>query len=150
MRRTMFVTDLAKDVDTLAWLHRNSFPSDPIPDWGAGSWWLMKDNGKPIAFIGIEPVKSWPGSIYLNRVGVLTEYRGQGIQGFLMTKVEKAAKMAGYQRIISTTYENPASANNFIARGYKTYTPTAKWGAAGTIYWLKELNTPFLSGRNKD
>ena len=130
--------DLSKDLDTLIWLHRHCFPSDPMPDWSNGSWWITREEGKPIAFIGLEPVKTWLEALYLSRVGVVTTFRGKGLQKALMRKVEIAAKGL-YKYMISSTYNNPASANNFIRRGYLTYLPQVEWGAAGTIYWIKEL-----------
>ena len=138
-RRTVFVTNYADSIATLDWIHRNTFPSDVIPDWGNGSWWLMKDGTRTIAFIGAEPVKSWPKAMYLSRVGVVSDYRGKGIQKYLMQKVERAAREAGFTHIISSTLDNPPSANNFIKCGYKTYMPAGPWGYAGTVYWTKEL-----------
>jgi GNAT superfamily N-acetyltransferase len=130
--------DLAKHVDHLEWIHMHCFPSDDRPDWSVGTWWITWDNKKPVAFIGIEPVKSWKEAVYISRVGVVKEHRGKGIQAFLMSKVVRAS--AGFfDYMISSTYENPASANSFIKCGFKTYLPEVPWGAAGTIYWSKEI-----------
>ncbi len=136
----MLVTKLSENLDKLEWLHRNCFPSDVMPDWGVGTWWITWEDDKPIAFVGVEPVKSWPGAVYLNRVGVVASHRGKGLQNFLMSKIEKAARESGYQTVISSTYENPSSANNFIRRRYKTYLPAGRWGAPGTVYWFKNLD----------
>lgn len=130
--------DFSKNLADLEWLHLHCFPSDAMPDWGAGSWWITWEDKKPIAFVGVEPVESWPGSVYISRVGVVQQHRGKGLQAFLISRVEKAAKGL-YDRIITTTYENPHSANNFIRRGFKTYMPQTMWGAPGTIYWIKEI-----------
>lgn len=128
--------DLGKHLDKLVWLHRHCFPSDVMPEWSDGSWWITWEDGKPIAFIGVEPVKSWKESLYISRVGVVQEHQGKGLQRLLMNKVCKAAQGL-YSFVISSTYENPASANNFIRCGFKTYLPQYPWGAAGTIYWIK-------------
>lgn len=130
--------DVAKHLDKLEWLHRHCFPKDPIPDWSVGSWWITWEEGKPIAFIGVEPVQSWKESLYISRVGVVASHRGKGLQSRLMSKVCTAAKGL-YKWVISTTFENPASANNFIRCGFTTYLPATSWGAAGTIYWIKEI-----------
>ena len=130
--------DLGKHLDTLVWLHRHCFPADEMPDWSLGTWWITWEDGKPIAFIGLEPVKSWSKTIYISRVGVVTSFRGRGLQAFLMKKVCLAAKGI-YERVISSTCENPASANSFIKCKFKTYLPQIPWGAAGTVYWIKEL-----------
>jgi GNAT superfamily N-acetyltransferase len=135
------ITRVADSIDTLNWIHRNTFPSDVIPEWARGSWWVTRDadTKRAVAFVGVEPVESWPMAMYLSRVGVVEDYRGKGIQRFLMKKVEQAARSAGFTHIISSTLENPPSANNFIKCGYKTYLPESPWGYAGTIYWTKEL-----------
>ena len=136
MRTTQ--ADLGKHLDTLVWLHRHCFPADPMPEWADGSWWITWEDGRPVAFVGVEPVKSWPKTIYISRVGTVVSHRGKGLQRRLMNKVVKAAEGL-YERVISSTYENPASANNFIRCGFVTYLPQVAWGAPGTIYWIKEL-----------
>ena len=130
--------DFRKHLDQLEWIHRHCFPSDEIPDWSVGTWWIMWEDKKPIAFIGLEPVKSWKEAVYISRVGVISEKRGKGLQVFLMDKVVKAS-VGFFDHVISSTYENPASANSFIRCGFKTYAPAVPWGAAGTIYWIKDI-----------
>jgi hypothetical protein len=41
--------------------------------------------------------------------------------------------------IITDTSDNPSSANNLIACGYRIYRPTDPWGFNHTIYWTKDL-----------
>jgi hypothetical protein len=41
--------------------------------------------------------------------------------------------------IITDTSDNPSSANNLIACGYRIYRPTEPWGFNHTIYWTKDL-----------
>lgn len=137
--KTRHVDDLDKYISKLEWLHLHCFPSDEMPCWPIGSWWITWEDDKPIAFIGIEEVESYPGAIYISRVGVVQSKRGKGIQAFLMNKVVKAAASTGYKAVISSTYENPPSANSFIKCKFKTYLPAVPWGAAGTIYWIKYL-----------
>lgn len=131
--------DTVKHLAKLEWLHLHCFPADPIPDWSVGTWWITWEDGQPIAFIGVEPVASWKEAIYISRVGVVQEHRGKHLQVKLMNKVVKAAE-GFYEAVISSTYENPASANSFILCGFKTYLPAVCWGAAGTIYWVKEMS----------
>lgn len=139
LMKTLHVSDLGKLKHRLEWLHLHCFPSDQMPDWSIGSWWITWDENRPVAFIGVEEVASYPKCLYISRVGVVASKRGQGLQSFLMNKVVKGAKLTGYTTVISTTYENPASANNFIRCKFKTYTPQSAWGAPGTIYWIKSL-----------
>jgi GNAT superfamily N-acetyltransferase len=130
--------DLVRHLHNLEWLHLHCFPSDTFPDWSAGTWWISFEDKKPIAFIGVEPVKSWKEAVYISRVGVVQEHRGKGLQKFLMNKVVQASS-GFFDYVISTTLENPASANSFIGCGFKTYLPAVPWGFAGTIYWTKEI-----------
>lgn len=130
--------DLHKHLQHLQQLHTHCFPGDVVPDWGAAVWWITWDQGEPVAFIGVEPVESWKDALHILRVGVLESRRGRGLQAFLMRKVLKHA-LGMFTHVISSTYENPASANNFIRCKFKTYLPNYLWGASGTIYWIKEL-----------
>ena len=128
---------LCKHLNNLEWLHLHCFPGDLKPDWSIGTWWITWEGPNPVAFIGLEPVPSWKQAIYISRVGVVQHRRGEGLQASLMNKVVKAS--AGFfDHVISSTYENPASANSFIRCGFKTYLPAVPWGAAGTIYWVKD------------
>lgn len=116
-------------------LHTLVFPSDHMPTWHAsGLSWLVYDGDDPVAFLYAEPVSDdmW----YFSRVGVMPGARGRGLQGRLMALMEKALR--GHL-IVSSTYENPPSANRFVERRWKTYMPAGPWGAAGTIYWYKDL-----------
>jgi hypothetical protein len=42
------------------------------------------------------------------------------------------------QVLVSTTYLNPASANNFVREKWLTYLPAYPWGSPNTIYWRKD------------
>lgn len=127
------------DLETLRALHALTFPADPHENYSAGLWWLVLDGVDPVGFAGLRTARTDPRAAYFCRAGVLPSHRGLGIQGRLIRTRLAAAKKAGYARVITTTYENPASANNLIRAGFLTYLPKAPWGAAGTIYWLKSL-----------
>jgi GNAT superfamily N-acetyltransferase len=120
-------------------LQKETFPSDSKVACIEGFWWLATEDGRPVGFACMTDVATWPGSGYLSRVGVMPSHRGKGIQRKLMRACEGKAKRLGWERMISTTYNNPPSANNFIKLGYRTYEPASRWGYADTIYWLKEL-----------
>lgn len=125
----------------LAWFQLETLPVDPVVEPDQGYWWIAYLGKEPIGFIGFTDYRDWPKTGYLSRVGVLSNYRGYGLQKRLMARCERGAKALGYLRMISTTYCNPPSANSFIAREWRTYEPTARWGAVETIYWIKELST---------
>jgi GNAT superfamily N-acetyltransferase len=123
----------------LTWLQSHLFPSDPALDVHTGHWWIAREDGAPVAFAALLPVSSWSETGYMARCGVLPAFRGQGLQRKLLAHREAYARRLGMLRVITTTYDNPASANNLIRSGYLTYRPQQKWGAANTIYWLKTL-----------
>jgi hypothetical protein len=56
-----------------------------------------------------------------------------------MRAIEREARRTYRSAVISTTYSNPPSANNFIRLGYRMYSPQAPWGCDGTCYWIKPL-----------
>lgn len=123
-------------------IHTLTFPSDDPPRWRSDGWaWVAyvedDDEERPVAFLYAEPQAD--GSWYFSRVGVLAEARGQGLQRQLMQRLEQYAKRAGVKVLISTTYQNPLSANNFVREQWMTYLPAFPWGAPDTIYWWKDL-----------
>ncbi len=120
-------------------LQKETFPSDGKVACIDGYWWIAFDGNIAAGFACMTDVSSWAKSGYISRVGVLPSYRGKGLQRRLMRCCEAKAKRLGWDRIISTTYSNPASANNFIAMRYRTYLPQSPWGAPDTIYWVKTL-----------
>lgn len=118
----------------LSALHTLIFPSDHMPRWRAdGIAWLVYDGEDAVGFLYAEPAhECW----YFSRVGVMPAARGRGLQGELMARLEAWAKREK-QTLISTTYQNPASANNFVRRQWMTYLPALPWGSPDTIYWWK-------------
>lgn len=124
---------------TIKAMHTLTFPSDIHEDYEVGDWWLAFDGADPVAFAGSKDVSSAAGWSYFSRVGVLPGYRGRGLQGRFMRAIEAHARKSGKSAVISTTFDNPPSANNFVRRGYRMYSPEQPWGATGTCYWLKSL-----------
>lgn len=141
MRTRLVDASLPEHATALAWLQAQTLPGDVAADTSIGHWWLTHDDGIPVAYAGMQAAPSWPGTAYVARVGVIAKCRGKGLQRKLLKTLEKKARELGIQRLITTTYQNPFSANNFIRCGYMTYEPQRYWGADGTIYWLKELAT---------
>lgn len=125
--------------DTLRQLHAECLPDDVHEDYSEGHWWVATEGGKAVGFAGVRPSRSWPQAAYLSRAGVLPSHRGQGLQRRLIRVRVALAKRQGFTHCITTTFENPASANNLIREGFLTYLPATPWGAEGTIYWIKRL-----------
>lgn len=124
--------------DTLQALHTLTFPSDAAPLWrsDAGAW-ITYDGLDPVAFLYAEP--QLDGSLYFSRVGVMPSARGKGLQRTLMRRMVKDGKARGFKTFVSTTYQNPPSANNFVKEQWMTYNPATPWGAPDTIYWRKDV-----------
>lgn len=100
-----------------------------------GAWWILKDGDKSAAYAGIVPSARAALGGYLSRSGVLTAYRGHGIQKRLIKARLAYAKLLGWSEIVTDTTNNPASSNSLIACGFKLYSPEKPWGYAHANYW---------------
>lgn len=129
--------------DALRELHHQCFgDAAPQIDPERGFWWLAftTDAGRELAgFCGLTPTFSDASLGYLKRAGVLRPYRGQGLQRRFVRVREAKAKRIGMRGIVTDTTDNPPSANNLIACGYRIYDPPQPWGFSNTIYWSKDL-----------
>lgn len=115
------------------------FPSDTLFPIENAKWWVVLDDDKPVGFAGLVLDYRWLDCGYLCRAGVLSSYRGQGIQKRLLRVREAYARRQGWKWLITNTYHNYASANSLISQGYKLYEPTHKLWAKGTLHWRKKL-----------
>lgn len=134
--------DADDELDTLTELHQATFgPGEaPMADFSEGHWWIAYTHREaPAAFLGIKQAILGPDVGYFNRVGVLPEYRGYGLQQRLMRAMQNKARRVGWSRIVTDTRENPHSANNIIRAGYRLFEPAKPWGLAGTLYWTKDF-----------
>ncbi len=123
--------EVLREHATLVALHTLTFPGDEQPEWNPdGVAWITYDGADPVAFLYAEPMldESW----YFSRVGVMPAARGQRLQRKLMRLMQ--LRLAD-KVLVSTTYRNPASANNFVREQWMTYLPAAPWGSPDTIYW---------------
>lgn len=129
--------------DILTVLHKLTFFDEaPLPNLDEGHWWIGYRGNKslePVSFASIIPSDRYPRTGYFKRVGVLSAHRGQRLQARHMRAIEARAKRNGWSRIISDTTDNPHSANNFIATGYRILTPEFPWAFPRSIYWTKHL-----------
>jgi GNAT superfamily N-acetyltransferase len=122
-------------------LHELTFGNTaPQIDPESGWWWIVYDGRELAGFCGLMPATGTAGYAYFNRVGVLAQHRGNGLQKRLMRAMEAKARKLGFVAIVSdTTSDNPASANNMIACGYRLYWPEVPWALSYSIYFRKEL-----------
>lgn len=126
--------EIGPSIPVLSALHTLTFPGDEEPKWNLfGRAWIVRDGPDPVAFLYADPQadESW----YFSRVGVMPAARGKGLQRKLMRLMQRelADKV-----LVSTTYRNPASANNFVREQWMTYLPAEPWGSPDTIYWRKD------------
>lgn len=120
-------------------LHAATFPEDDEPDWETGTWWLVFDECHAVAFAGLTPSQQFSDCAYLVRAGVLAAWRGRGLQRRLLRVRERHARAAGYNWLVTATYNNLPSSNSLIAAGYRLYEPSRPWLAKGALYWRKQL-----------
>lgn len=129
-----------KNVQELLYaLQLEILPSDTPTVTDKGWWWIMYDGSLPIGFCGMYKSTTWANTGYLCRAGISPGYRGKGLQKRLIRVRERRARVLGWTHLVTDTYENPASANNLIACGYRNYIPRTPWGAEGVNYWIKRL-----------
>ncbi|MGH6715887.1 MAG: phage terminase large subunit [Bradyrhizobium sp.] len=128
--------------ETLADLHRLTFfESAPVPAFDWGHWWLTFREDQPVAFAGLIPSTRARNAGYFCRVGVVRKHWGHALQLRLMRTIEARARRNGWERIVSDTTDNVASANNFIRAGYRLYRPQSPWGWPDTLYWQKVIGS---------
>ncbi len=132
---------LPRDLKVLKAMNTLTFPADSEPNWKGINplAWIVYDGEDPVAFLYAHAFANEPHVMYFSRVGVMPAARGKGLQRHLMKLLVTGAKRAGIKTLISTTYVNPPSANNFVREQWMTYNPESPWGCSDTIYWRKEL-----------
>ena len=127
--------------DLLRSLHDETFgDTAPQIDPDRGWWWIATDGRELAGFCGLTPTYADPNNVgYLKRAGVRLSHRGQGLQRRFVRVREAQARRVGFSTLVSDTSDNPSSANNLIACGYRIYRPAEPWGFNHTIYWYKDL-----------
>jgi GNAT superfamily N-acetyltransferase len=126
--------------EELGVLQKKCLPFDSPFNTTTGWWWIVYDSlNLPCAFGGLVPSVRWGDTGYLCRAGVLSGYRGQGIQKKLIRARVRQARALGWRWLITDTYLNPASSNSLITCGFKLFEPSKPWGATGTLFWRLKL-----------
>jgi GNAT superfamily N-acetyltransferase len=105
-----------------------------------GHWWLVRTWERSIVgFAGMVPMIPFQHTGYLKRAYILPEHRGKGLQIKLMRLREAKARDLGWTTLVGECSQNPPSEANFIKAGFEVCDPEQKWGAAGSIYFVKRL-----------
>jgi GNAT superfamily N-acetyltransferase len=123
----------------LSVLQKKCLPYDTPYDANHGYWWIATQDGISCGFAGLVYSSWWSDCGYLVRCGVLADYRGQGLQKKFIRVRIRQAKALGLKWLITSTYDNPASANSLISCGFKMFNPTNPWMTKHTSYWRLKL-----------
>jgi predicted acetyltransferase len=126
-------------LDKLSVLQKKCLPSDKPYDTNNGYWWIATKDGVDCGFAGLVYSSRWSDCGYLVRCGVVADHRGFGLQKKFIRVRIRQAKALGLNWLITSTYDNPASANSLIACGFKMFNPSKPWMAAHTSYWRLKL-----------
>jgi len=132
--------DLPEIVDLLTLLQKTCLPHDKIYPLTKGYWYVaFSETGEAVGFGGIVPSSRWSDTMYMCRAGVTRAHQGQGLQKRLIRKRIKVARALGMNWVITDTNENPASANNLIATGFKMFEPSEPWSFKTALYWKHRI-----------
>ena len=104
-----------------------------------GTWWVVREAGREVAFAGLRPSVRWDRTGYLALAGVLPAARGHGLQKRLTRLRLAECRRQGWQWAITDTLDNPASACSLISCGFRPYHPAVTWAAQRSTYWRKRL-----------
>jgi predicted acetyltransferase len=123
----------------LSQLQKKCLPYDKTYDTNHGYWWIASQDGVDCGFAGLVYSSRWADCGYLVRCGVVADHRGFGLQKKFIRVRIRQAKALGLNWLITSTYDNPASANSLISCGFKMFNPTNPWMAKNTSYWRLKL-----------
>jgi len=123
----------------LSVLQKICLPFDKPYDTTSGYWWIAIKNGVDIGFAGLVHSSRWTDCCNLIRAGVVPDHRGQGLQKKFIRVRIRQAKALKMNWIVTSTYDNPASANSLIACGFKMFDPSVPWMTLHTSYWRLKL-----------
>lgn len=123
----------------LSVLQKKCLPNDKPYDTTSGYWWIAIKNGVDIGFAGLVHSSRWTDCCNLVRAGVVPDHRGQGLQKKFIRVRIRQAKALKMNWIVTSTYDNPASANSLIACGFKMFDPSVPWMTRHTSYWRLKL-----------
>ena len=132
-----------KNAKIIRTLEQACFPADEPYDISGSIWWVAKVGDFPIAYAGLKPLPMEPEIGFLCRAGVLSNYRGHGLQRKFLKAREREAKKIGIKQLITyTVVDNYPSIVNLISQGYRFYSPANPWAgkeAKSVLYFYKTL-----------
>jgi GNAT superfamily N-acetyltransferase len=118
------------------------FPEDHRVNVDGALWWIVWHGKEAVGYAGLRPCQlpCNEGVGFLNRVGVVAEHRGHGLQKRLIRVRESAARSYGMTELVTYCMGwNCASVNSLISCDYKFYRPETRYGGADAVYLRKTL-----------
>jgi hypothetical protein len=148
----VFFTFVAKnnldEIRWLRWLDAEIFPNDNPAVVGTANWFLGWHNKQAVAFCGWKPHLldiDLVGFHY--RSGVLTDYRGHGLQKTMVELRETEMRRSNLKVAVTyTEVYSAASMTSLINCGYRPYTANEKTALCDLhkyqrmVHWRKNLN----------
>jgi ribosomal protein S18 acetylase RimI-like enzyme len=101
-------------------------------------WWVVYDNKDIVGYAGYQKSVNYNNTAYLCRSGILSKYRGLGLQRKLIKSRLRDICINGYSAAITDTTNNIYSSNNLIKCGFTLFIPKYFWGFNQTLYWRRE------------
>lgn len=120
------------DLDDILAMDRACFPYDAPAFSGDGvTWWLADGAG----YVGAYRSTIIPETLYMHRVGVLPEARGQHLSERLVRCVTRlAARTEGCAGVVTDTC-SPAMANALYRCGWRLFEPPWPWSLPRSVYF---------------
>jgi GNAT superfamily N-acetyltransferase len=128
------------DVSTVEYLHSLLFPDADweSPDQGNVYWLVRDEDRKPVGFCSCRPSIERKDTVFLSRVALLPEARGNGLQRRMIRTRLRWARSEGYTRALTYTWlTNIASQRSLIREGFMPYRPFWIW--EGSIAFERSL-----------
>lgn len=136
------------DFSLILELHKKLFPADsPIKSEDNRLFWLLKYKNEVAGFCVAKKMQY--GIMFLERSGVLREYRGHNLQIRLIRVRERYARNNNFKKIITyTKMYNITSSRNLQKAGYFLYIPEELYADKDCIYWIKSLEKKGMKCKN--
>jgi GNAT superfamily N-acetyltransferase len=139
----------AEDAQRILQMDAICFPVDAPPTITGAEWFIGWDGHTAAAYCAWKSVEHDGVAVGFHyRVGVLSDYRGQGLQRQMLRLRETKMREQGLTAAVTyTDADGAASMHSLIAEGYRPYAPTptttlsgpGRLGRVGFVHWRKTL-----------
>lgn len=129
------------ELEEIQELHKLITPRTPIVEDEEAFWWVAETGELLIGYAAMCSFDGEDAEGYLAISGVLTKYRGRGIQTRLIRARLKYARKLGWKTVATDTVAyNPRSINAIIRCGFKAFRPKVKWRIGECNYWIRKFD----------